>query len=895
MKDIIPAKKQSPILGLAGMGGGVGSNLGGSLAKKTYVDDVFSTYLYNGNSSEGHVINNGIDLAGEGGFVWVKKRSGTDDHVATHVPGTILFPNTTGAASTGNTNFIESFNSNGFTLGGGASGSNASGETTAAWTWRKAPGFFDVVTYTGTGSTRTVAHNLGCVPGLIMIKCTSNAESWIVYHREVGAEKYLILNNNGAAGTSSSAWNNTAPTSTHFTVSTAGQSNDNGYTYVAYVFAGGASSAATARSVDFDGSGDTLSIPSNALFNDIDGVDFTMECYAKFDSHGSHDGIIHNVTNSGWTGGSWVFEPVSGVLNFYYYNASSTGHVVGGSIPIGQWQHMAITKSGRTITIYQDGIKTGSGNISGNIRTATNPLIIGGQCVGADMDGKVSNVRITIGQVLYTSSFIPSTQPLTTTSQGATASNVKLLCCNDASVTGSTVTTGTITANGNPAPSTNNPFDDPEAFKFGEEGDQNLIKCGSYTGNGNATIGTSVHLGFEPQWVLIKPTGFAEHWHMFDDMRGVVNIGNASNGNGSDRRLEANQSGGEYTSADFVEFHSDGFKALFNTNVNANNENFIYIAMRRPDGLVAKPAEAGTDAFTMDTGNGSSSIPCFDSGFPVDFQLMRQPASTDNWYTGSRLTGPRNLETNSANSDNNSDIANWVFDDNTGCLKGYGATWQSWMWKRGAGFDLLAYKGNNKEQRQLKHNLGQNPEMIWVKSRESTYNWQCWHKDLTSGRHLVLNSSDNESTSNSPGLGTVSATTFNVGSYVAVNQNNAYYMATLFSSVTGVSKVGSFAGSSSDVTLNLGFVPRFLMVKGRTGPSGTNWTVWDNIRGITGNYISGGADTPRIYLNATTASSVGANDNVFAVNSGGVKGITIVTGPTWNNNQDYNYIYYAHA
>ena len=49
MKDIIPAKKQSPILGLAGMGGGVGSNLGGSLAKKTYADDVFSTYLYNGN------------------------------------------------------------------------------------------------------------------------------------------------------------------------------------------------------------------------------------------------------------------------------------------------------------------------------------------------------------------------------------------------------------------------------------------------------------------------------------------------------------------------------------------------------------------------------------------------------------------------------------------------------------------------------------------------------------------------------------------------------------------------------------------------------------------------------------------------------------------------------
>ena len=60
MKDIIPAKKQSPILGLSGMGGGVGSNLGGSLDGKTYVDDVFSTYLYSGNSTTLSV-NNGVD------------------------------------------------------------------------------------------------------------------------------------------------------------------------------------------------------------------------------------------------------------------------------------------------------------------------------------------------------------------------------------------------------------------------------------------------------------------------------------------------------------------------------------------------------------------------------------------------------------------------------------------------------------------------------------------------------------------------------------------------------------------------------------------------------------------------------------------------------------------
>ena len=72
-------------------------------------------------------------------------------------------------------------------------------------------------------------------------------------------------------------------------------------------------------------------------------------------------------------------------------------------------------------------------------------------------NGLVTNVRITKGQALYTSNFSPSTTALTTTSQGATSSNVKLLCCNSSSITGKTVG-GTITAHGNPTISTATPF-----------------------------------------------------------------------------------------------------------------------------------------------------------------------------------------------------------------------------------------------------------------------------------------------------------------------------------------------------------------------------------------------------------------------------------------------------
>ena len=100
-------------------------------------------------------------------------------------------------------------------------------------------------------------------------------------------------------------------------------------------------------------------------------------------------------------------------------------------------------------------------------------------------NGKISNLRVTVGEPVYTSAFRPSTTPLTTSSQGVTASNVKLLCCNNSSTTGSTTTSGTITANGDPTASTYSPFDDPEGFKFGGDEDQNIIKTGKYIGNGS--------------------------------------------------------------------------------------------------------------------------------------------------------------------------------------------------------------------------------------------------------------------------------------------------------------------------------------------------------------------------------------------------------------------------
>jgi hypothetical protein len=221
---------QQTILAAAGAAGG----------EKVYVDDVFSTFLYTGTGSA-RSINNGIDLAGEGGLVWIKDRDNSNDHALYDSERNLSYGLRTNSSSnlSADATQVTSLNNNGFSLGTGYNlfATNQNNADYVSWTFRKAPGFFDVVTYTGTGSARTVAHSLGSVPGMILVKRTDTTENWHVYHRSTGATKYLILDATNAEATGSSVWNDTTPTSTNFTVGTNGAVNGSGGTYVAYVFA----------------------------------------------------------------------------------------------------------------------------------------------------------------------------------------------------------------------------------------------------------------------------------------------------------------------------------------------------------------------------------------------------------------------------------------------------------------------------------------------------------------------------------------------------------------------------------------------------------------------------------------------------------------------------------
>ena len=209
-------------------------NAGGT---EGYVEDVFSTFLWEGNATA-RSINNGIDLSGEGGLVWIKNRDTALSHALSDTArgaNKQLNSNTTGSQGS-QTTILTAFNNNGFSIGAD-SDVNQNAKNIASWSFRKANKFFDVLTYTGNATARTIAHNLGSVPGMIIIKQIDATRNWPVYHVSLGAGYWDILNTGQAAQQNTNLWNNTAPTDSVFSVGTDNHNNGSGGTYVAYLFA----------------------------------------------------------------------------------------------------------------------------------------------------------------------------------------------------------------------------------------------------------------------------------------------------------------------------------------------------------------------------------------------------------------------------------------------------------------------------------------------------------------------------------------------------------------------------------------------------------------------------------------------------------------------------------
>ena len=202
----------------------------------------FQTKLYTGTGDDDLAITLDGDENMQPDMVWIKERNDTG-HTLVYdaVRGATkeVYTNLTNAEST-NAATLKSFDSDGFTLGTGG-GVNTDDNTHAAWCWKEtADAGFDIVGYTGNGSNRTISHSLSAVPGVVLVKSRGGVYGWGMYHHKntsAPETDYLSINNSDATVDDSVFWNDTAPTSSVFSLGTTDAINKNTVEHIAYLFA----------------------------------------------------------------------------------------------------------------------------------------------------------------------------------------------------------------------------------------------------------------------------------------------------------------------------------------------------------------------------------------------------------------------------------------------------------------------------------------------------------------------------------------------------------------------------------------------------------------------------------------------------------------------------------
>jgi hypothetical protein len=279
----------------------------------------------------------------------------------------------------------------------------------------------------------------------------------------------------------------------------------------------------------------------------------------------------------------------------------------------------------------------------------------------------------------------------------------------------------------------------------------------------------------------------------------------------------------------------------------------------------------GTSVFAPVTQN-TGTTPLVTTNFPVDLAIGTDRTGANRSVVdrlrGTSAASSQRLFTNLTNAEAASG-GGLDFANNTGFTDSLlgGANIIFWSFQRAPGFfDEVCYTGNGGSNRQISHNLTSVPELLIVKSRSRVQDWRVLSTALS--QNSRLNGTNAFQTINTElyfGDDTSyiapTSSVFTIGSSGDVNANNGTYVAYLFATCAGVSKVFSYTGNGSSQTINCGFTAgsRFVLIK-RTDAAG-DWYVWDSARGI----VAG--NDPHLSLN-TTAAEVTTDDSVDTDNTG---------------------------
>jgi hypothetical protein len=388
-----------------------------------------------------------------------------------------------------------------------------------------------------------------------------------------------------------------------------------------------------------------------------------------------------------------------------------------------------------------------------------------------------------------------------------------------------------------------------------------MIACGSYTGNFSGSNAPQfINLGWEAQYVIVKKVNSTGNWGIADALRGMYNVA----GEGTFNALKADVTAAEDAGLYGFTADANGF-GVSGSNYNNTSDTYIYMAIRAP---MMKEPEAGTEVFGFG-GTLVNSSSTLTTSFVTD--MFMQNAATSSASTNSRvctrlLGANKKLLTSSTASEaaDNGDSQYGGGDQFVIAGAGGGIVY---AFKRAKGFfDVVAYTGNGTAGHTVNHSLGVVPEMIWVKNRNSTYSGRVYSKTLGKDRYLALFSASGSAGISVLDTGTWNSTSptdlvFSAGSWSQTNRSAYTYIAYLFATLDGVSKVGSYTGNGTNQNIACGFSAgaRFVLIK-RTDATG-DWYIWDTTRGIvTGN-------DPHLSLN-TTSAQVTSDDSIDPQSAG---------------------------
>ena len=399
-----------------------------------------------------------------------------------------------------------------------------------------------------------------------------------------------------------------------------------------------------------------------------------------------------------------------------------------------------------------------------------------------------------------------------------------------------------------------------DAGGFGLTGTDNVISCGSFTtdGSGNATV----NLGYEPQWLITKTTGISDDWYMADIMRGWT-------ADGAYNYLLANTSGAESSVSGSYRPTATGFVVA---NGGASRA-YIYIAIRR--GPMKVPT-SGTSVFKPAIRTGTATTATVTGvGFPPDAVLSSSRMyGSYGGYLGQfwdRLRGAgkalRTPDTAAEVTVTNAGVLGqdgYTVSNSSGGQNDINDPFVDYSFRRAPSFfDEVCYTGTGSALNP-NHNLGVTPELKIIKSRSGAVAWIVGGTVIGGGVNFYMFLETNaivEST-NYWSSGSDSATTFSTRAGNSTsNSNGQTYVAYLFATCAGVSKVGSYTGTGTTQQINCGFTggARFVLIK-RTDSTGA-WYFWDTARGI----VSG--NDPYLLLN-TVNDEVTSTDYIDTYSAG---------------------------